>query len=262
MTTAVAKKEAAALAQDNLRDLYAGMAGEGMEKVGAEDLALPFIALLQQLSPQVNESDERFIDGAKAGLFMNTVTGKLTDKLLVVPVYYDKSWVEWIPRDSGGGFVASYGSKEDAARGMEQGNDIVETGAHYLLVISGEGEDTPIEYAVLTCTSSKLKVSRQWNSIMAMQVMKNGAGDTFTLPSFAKMYTLSSVPAKNRSGQAYFNIAIELVEGLNEAPIVAAAKDFRKAVAAGTANIDYNRTESDAAGGNSAPPSEDEQPFK
>ena len=44
-----------------------------------EDMALPFVRILGQLSPQVTDGDAKYIDGAKPGMIYNTVTSELFD---------------------------------------------------------------------------------------------------------------------------------------------------------------------------------------
>ena len=42
-----------------------------------EDLALPFLKVLGQLSPEVNKHDAKFISGAEPGMIVNSVTKEL-----------------------------------------------------------------------------------------------------------------------------------------------------------------------------------------
>ena len=63
----------------------------GFENVDAKSLALPFLKVLGQLSPQVTQGDSQFIAEAKAGMIFNTVTDELYDGakgIRVVPCYY------------------------------------------------------------------------------------------------------------------------------------------------------------------------------
>ena len=45
--------------------------------VGQEDLALPFLKLLGQLSPEVNKRDGKYVEGAEPGMIYNSVTGEI-----------------------------------------------------------------------------------------------------------------------------------------------------------------------------------------
>ena len=108
-TSAVAVKAsntAVALATE-----FEEFAGVGMEEVGSEDLAVPFLRILAQLSPQVNKRDGAYVQGAEAGMVFNTVLNEAysgEEGILVVPCFYNRRYVEWKPRAAGGGLVASY----------------------------------------------------------------------------------------------------------------------------------------------------------
>ena len=52
-------------------------AGKGLGKLTQEDLALPFLKILGQLSPEVNKRDGKYVEGAEAGMIYNSVTGEL-----------------------------------------------------------------------------------------------------------------------------------------------------------------------------------------
>jgi hypothetical protein len=47
---------------------------QGFENMTQEDMALPYVRILGQLSAQVNEGDGKYIDGAKPGMIFNSVT--------------------------------------------------------------------------------------------------------------------------------------------------------------------------------------------
>ena len=52
-------------------------ADEGFENVDSKSLALPFLKILGQLSPQVTQGDSQFISDARPGMIFNTVTNQL-----------------------------------------------------------------------------------------------------------------------------------------------------------------------------------------
>lgn len=86
-------------------------AGAGMENVQAGELKIPFLVILQKNSPQVNPPAQGGVAGAVAGMIFNTATGELHDGevgLPFVPCYRDHKYLEFTPRNLGGGFVAIY----------------------------------------------------------------------------------------------------------------------------------------------------------
>jgi len=50
---------------------------KGFENMTQEDMALPFIRILGQLSPQVTDGDSKYVEGAKPGMIYNTVTSEV-----------------------------------------------------------------------------------------------------------------------------------------------------------------------------------------
>ena len=59
--------------------LFGNDLSKGFENMTQDDLALPFIRILGQLSPQVTQGDAKYIEGAKPGMIYNTVTSELYD---------------------------------------------------------------------------------------------------------------------------------------------------------------------------------------
>ena len=83
----------------------------GFEETRTEDMAVPFLRILAQLSPQVNKREGAYVEGAEAGMIFNTVSNKVYDGekgVQVIPCYYNRRFVEWAPREKGGGYFGSY----------------------------------------------------------------------------------------------------------------------------------------------------------
>lgn len=175
MAKEVAKQETAGLpAGMSPEDVakYAGMGSQGMQK---EDYAVPFLLILQKNTPECDEDRDVFIDGAKPGMFFNRSTGKMYPKgsgPVLIPVAYERKFVEWVPLDDGGGFVDSYpvGDPivETAVRGekgilrLPNGNDLVETAYNYCM--EREPSNPLLMPIVVSMKSTGLKKSRRWNS--------------------------------------------------------------------------------------------------
>ena len=74
-------------------------------------LAMPFLTILQPLSHEVTRGDDRYVQGAQPGMFFNTVTKEFFDGEKGIKLIYGNfkaSYIEWVPRSSGGGFVSEY----------------------------------------------------------------------------------------------------------------------------------------------------------
>ena len=89
----------------DLDQAFASDSGVGFEEVTSSDLQIPFIRIIQALSPQLKKSDAAYLQGASQGDIFNTVTGQFweADKgLSVLPVYYQTKYLEFVPRSHGG----------------------------------------------------------------------------------------------------------------------------------------------------------------
>jgi hypothetical protein len=163
--------------------------GAGLEDADRDSYAIPFLAILQKTSPQVDPDHEGFIEGAKTGMFFDTVAQEFMDadaeNIEIIPVYYRRAFVEWKLRDDGGGFVGEH-SVEDAA-GMKwertdkgdvlpNGNGIVDTRYHYVIVLR---EGHPPQAMVITMSSTQVKKSKRLCSDMDLQVRALGLKATF-----------------------------------------------------------------------------------
>ena len=88
--TSIAKKENAGALSTNL---FEADANAGSQNMTQEDLALPFLKVLGQLSPEVNKRDGKYVEGAEPGMILNTVTNEIFDGskgINVLPVFYER----------------------------------------------------------------------------------------------------------------------------------------------------------------------------
>jgi len=87
----VAEKKEGALATN----LFEADANQGAQNISQEDLALPFLKVLGQLSPEVNKRDAKYVEGAEPGKIINTVTNELFDEIKIIPCHYKRQYIEW-----------------------------------------------------------------------------------------------------------------------------------------------------------------------
>lgn len=235
---------------DELGAAFAEDAGAGLETMTTDDKAIPFIALVQSLSPQRQRDNAKYIDDAEEGDIFNTVTSELYKAdvgLEVIPIHFKKVFNVWTPRDEGGGFHGSFPSREKAGGRppedgsrfgkwfTDDGNEVVDTAEHYLLVRSATGAWTP---ALLSMTSTKLKVSRTWNTRMSMVTIP---GTDKPAPTFARTYVIRSASQKNDKG-TFHNYLIADGRWVTKEEY-AAAKTFREALLKGEVKVDYTKAE-------------------
>jgi len=134
----------------------------GFEDMDADDFIIPRLKLVQKGSPEVDDSNAKYIDGAKVGQMINTATQELYDSLNVIPIKFTKNVVEWGPENN---LVATYepgavASVDGEKNGKpiqihpETGNELVSTTYMYCLTENG-----PI---VIPFKSTGIKVVRSW----------------------------------------------------------------------------------------------------
>ena len=188
---------------------YEEFEGRGFQNQTQEDIAIPFLNVLQAGSPEVQEGT---VDGAKAGMLMNSVTQELYDEVQIVPSITQHVFVAWKPRDAGGGIVATYQPGDPVVKAAktkstefgkyqdEEGNDLVET--FYMVAILSVG-DEPQGMVYIAFTSTKIKA---YKAIMArirpFQIAMED-GRRISPPMFAHLLTLRTQPQKNAKGSFF-----------------------------------------------------------
>jgi len=189
-----------------IKDLMVQDAGAGLEHMDAQDFSAPFLMICQGQSPQVQEGNPLYIPEARPGLIMNVQSNHVFKEVTVLPIRYVFKNVEWKPRESGGGFVASYSRGEEPGDiQIEQltgrlyrksnGNNIVQTGYH-LVMVKEEGW----EKVIINMYSTQLKKARRWNSIMAGYRIE---GTDKPAPMFSHFFKLSTARETNSKGTWY-----------------------------------------------------------
>jgi len=259
----VAVKEEAGLPAAMLEEM-AMDAGAGSEQVTADDLAIPFLRVLQKMSPQLSKREAEFIEGATDGDIINTVTGQLwecskdvdADAVTLIPVDFKFKTMEWWPRNSkqGSGLVGSYSRgeelplherKENAEGKMktmtEKGTELIDTAEHYVLIVHPDGM---MEQALIAMSSTQLGSSRKWNSLIKQKMLSTANGPV-AAPSFSHMYTLGTAYKSNDDGEwAVFTIAdAGRVENID---VYRAAKAFNASISSGTVVVKHTQESKEA----------------
>lgn len=247
-TTAVAAA-AQSLPADVMNDL---MADAGRDTFKAEDVALPYVAILQTTSDQTKKQKANYIEGAEVGMFVNTATERLFkgDKgIHFIIAKSVKEWVEWKPEM--GGFVRNWGQNEQRRDQSSQnengrwitpdGNDLVETGVLYVLVLDLDNPDSIPERAIISLSGTQFKKFKKLNAMITSFVLPRPDGKgTFTPACFARSYTAVSVPEENDKGD-WFGWKISAGPKTHDLPngaaLYQAAKAFRDLIDKGEVKV-------------------------
>jgi len=247
MAKSVAKKNGNGGVAKMDPNLFAEDAGIGVSDLNSEDLAIPFIKILQKMSDELDD-----LDDAKAGDVFNTVTKEVSkgkQGIRVINCAYSLQYIEWEPRGTGTGAPAAIYSAGDAIPAIERGDDnkdyladgsgryLERTAQHYVLVID---EDGVTQQALLPMKSTQFKKSKQWNSAMRSLKMKDAKGNLFTPPRFSHIWQLETVPEENKNG-SWHGWQISKDSVVEDANLYAEAKLFAESIQAGKVNVQHQR---------------------
>ena len=211
-------------------------AGAGLENMDKDDLALPFLKLLQTGSDETKKKHANYVEGAEAGMFYNTVTKKLYSGekgIHVIPCFYKMTYPEWAPFDKSEGRpvhpdrgpeVMAQTSKSGMKDVLTNGNEIVKTANHFVILLG----DRP-EKALMPLKTTQLKTSRGWNSLMDNEfVVSKTTGKSIPAPAFSRVYKINSV--ENLGNFTWHGMTVSLVKPVDNAEIYSLARDFSKSL--------------------------------
>lgn len=246
-TKALTKKEK----QEIMAKDFETDSGMGFEKADKDAYAIPFLQILQDLSPQVKKKNAAYVDGAEPGMIYNSVTEKIYDGeegILLVPVSYHRNYIEWVPRSSGGGFVAAHDIEPDDMEWIDDeagvrcmlpnGNEITDTRNHYIVLVD------ELEPALICMTKTQIKKSRKWMSQMQALKFKGSKGKLFTPPMFASVFKATAV-LERKDQNEWYGWKFERVRDVEQEEYEV-AKGFLDAVKDEKAVTDYSNLDAAA----------------
>lgn len=266
----LAKKEAAAaLALPGGHD-YGDDANSGWENTDSEDFTIPFLSIIQAMSPQVQETEAEYNPDAKAGMLMNTASQELfdgKDGVEFVPCFTQHLFVEWKNRQTdGGGFIGIHNGDSDVVSAAKAAStsfgkynvpvaegtdhDLVETFYVYGLVVKGDEIVTP---CMISFSSTKIKAYKGIMTPLRQVKLRP--------PLFAFKLRITTVAEKNTKG-TFHNFKIVPADGSAVDSLIAptdpfflAGKEFKTQVAAGKAKVDHSGAAgADSKGGEGSVP--------
>ena len=212
---------------------------EGFEDINGNTMAVPFVRILQKLSPQLNKQKPEYIQGAEEGDWFNSTTKEVYGPTInVVVLKFERIYIEWKPNR--GGFVG-YHTPENAERvaadttfgnwKTKDGNELVENYVYMILIEGHEAEGI----VVLSLSSSGIKMAREWNRLMTTHIMENGV----RAKPYYLVWKLESDYKENEKGSWYMPKA-KFVRYINDAQYALASTE-RKALP--SKKVDYAQIE-------------------
>ena len=251
---AEAKNTTVALPEDMLSALTEHE-GQGLD-YDTSELQIPFIRVIQSMSPQINKRDTAYIPDTEVGDIFNTVTGQHWEGeagITVIPCYQETKYLKFVPREQGGGFLGEL-AKDDpditkaqrsgAKEILPDGNELVKSDQHYCLVID---EDGIPGFGIVDMKSSSLKVSRRWKTQSKMLTVKVN-GELKSPPIYMTAWKLTTVEDSNDQG-TWMNWSVQHDGYVEDKTLFDSAVAFRKSIMSGEAKAvaeDVVRQEEDA----------------
>lgn len=236
--------------------------GTGFEGTDTESFAIPFLQILQKMSPMCDEDEAAYVEGAKAGMIYNTVTQELMDGkegIILIPCAYKRSFIKWGGRESTEpGFKGEFTPGEvdkmiadgaiieheymllapnkDGEIHEKKSDRFVDTRSHFVLVVRPDGSTIQ---AILSLASTQVKASK-----MLMMALNQKKVDTpqgkLTPPTFANLVKMTTKGQSNAKG-AWSGAVFELDGMVTDPKIYAEAKAFHADIVAGAIAADYSK---------------------
>jgi hypothetical protein len=216
----VAQKKTTEVVVSELDKLLEEESGAGLENISTEDMQIPFIRILQALSPQLNKQDSLYIKGAEQGDIFNTVSNELfkaDEGVVIVPCYFEKKFLEFALRSTGGGFIRELSAtdqdinlavREGTVEMLPSGNELVRTHQHLIMAKGLSGDYAP---AVLDMKKTQLKVSRRWNTLKNGIRLPSGK----PMPIYGTAWKLTTVSESNDQG-TWYNYKLDRMDSITQ----------------------------------------------
>jgi hypothetical protein len=239
--------------------------GAGYEHQDGSDITIPFMVLLQALSPQVKD---RVHPLAVPGSMYNTVTEKYYSAdqgFLFVPATTRHLYCRWVPRDEGGGFRGHHDPDEqlviDAKKAStkfgkfltpdpenpKKEHQLVETRYVYGALCDEDGGAD--DMVLLAFTSTKITAYKKWmKRLRGISFPRPGGGPPVHPPLYSNLTRVVGMPADNAKGDFFvFGMRPGDQRGLMESLLPATdprfmmAKACKELVDTGKAKVDFEK---------------------
>lgn len=235
-----------------------GDLGTGFEDLTPDDVAVPFMGILQKGSPQVEEDNPKRVEGAKAGMIFNTATGEVFPKetgITIIPIHRVRNFLEWIPKDDGGGLVNVFAPEAPEVKSVlakagrkfgklkiGDGNDLVETISLFCLLVRPNGQ---FERVVVSFASTQIAAYKRLMTMAQAIQVQQPDGRMETPPLFSHQYQLVTEFTQKKE-HTWYRYKVAFAKGTAEAsrlaptdPLYEQAKVFRALINQGQAKAGF-----------------------
>ena len=245
----VKKNSAGSLATINLTS----DSGRGTEEIRSDDVSTPILKILHQLSPECNERDPKYVDGAKPGMIYAAGFTKLingNEGLDVVIAHSQTRYPEWQERgDSASAPVGTHMDipadaveEKNGRYRLPNGNYVEKTAYFYVLAMV----DAELKPAVIAMRSSNLTPARELNNLIKNLRFSDSDG-SFNPAAYAAVYNLKTVgkTAGSKSWHVYKPSRVRNLDVAEkaDAEIYEVAQQLQKTVSKGSAKPQYEKAQ-------------------
>ena len=171
----------------------------GNENVDVSTLSVPRIKQLQKMSDEVDKHHPKYVQGAEAGMFINSLSNELLgEKLYLINIKFHTKFVVWRTREAGGGLIDACSTLKEAQDLIAVQEDkpenfqIQETHSHTVMMKNPETGELSMP-AIFDFAASKLFISKNWNT----QIKSKGGH------RFSYVWTVKSVKTTNKKNQTW-----------------------------------------------------------
>ena len=200
-----AKRGGREIATVDEAELYKG-ADSAASDFDRDDIAIPRLVILQTGSPQVQTRENTYVEGAEPSMIFDAVGAEMWDGeegVVILPIHYRRTYVEWITREAGSGFVSDHGltagkelltttTRDDKGRDiLPNGNQLNNTLEYVVYRLTPEGKFQ----CIINMGSTQLKKGRNWNP----NIMKPLPGGV-PAPFYARAFRFTTIPESNDKG--------------------------------------------------------------
>lgn len=219
-----------------------------------DDLIIPRVTILQDLSPQVKIGQAAYIEGAKAGMIFNTVSSEIMQSMIFVPAFYVVRYIAWKPRKAGGGLLDAdvdfrILTKDNGFRQENPGKwigkmepkegedpvtvEVIKTGEWAGIAIAPNGSMLPV---AISFPGSKAKIARKINSKIDLTEIEAAPGKFVKPLPYAHMFSLTTGEEPGPEGP-YWNFVANHLGWNNDRRAFDKAKDLRESIMKGEASF-------------------------
>jgi len=243
----MAKEVAKATTTDLMAQVdFTADAGVGVDGADRDSFAIPFLRVLQNISPQVDE-----IEGARGGMLFNTVTLDLYTEATFLPCAFQRRYIRWADRGTDGSYKGEYTPDEVNAmiasgeasyvdgRLSIDGDRLADTRNHFGLLVS---EDGAVQQVILSLSSTQVKKSKQLMSMLSAAKVKASDGRMVTPPTWMNRIKVSTIKESNDKG-SWFGVKFSQDGFIDDPDLYQLGKAFHETIAAGEAKAAYGTTE-------------------